>query len=148
MARESLQSGPQSPNLRIFGLIFNVNTIKIRKNLTNLAREYFSNIFLARHEIWVVHPWLKVIMLIKDAKKNLNFFNTRFAYRWIRRLTLTMHQGEFHFATILPNCPDFWRAGIILGNSLNKIHKTRLRVIVLIREVFPTIMNINNKVKK
>ncbi len=26
-------------------MIFNVNTIRIRKNLTNLAREYFSNIF-------------------------------------------------------------------------------------------------------
>jgi len=52
VARESLQSGPQSPNLRIFGLISDGNTIKIgKKNLTNLALEYFSKIFLARHEI-------------------------------------------------------------------------------------------------
>jgi len=51
VARESFQSGPQSPNLQIFGLIFDGNTVKIRKNLTNLARKYFSNIFLARHEI-------------------------------------------------------------------------------------------------
>jgi len=29
------------------------------KNLTNLARECFSNTFLARHEIWVVHPWCR-----------------------------------------------------------------------------------------
>ena len=50
-ARESFQFGPQSPNLPIFGLIFDGNIIKIGKNLTNLARKCVSNIFLARHEI-------------------------------------------------------------------------------------------------
>jgi hypothetical protein len=46
-----LKSGPQRPNLRIFGLTFDGNTKTIRKNLTNLARKYFSTIFLASHEI-------------------------------------------------------------------------------------------------
>jgi len=46
--------------MRIFVLIFDVNTIRIRKkNWTNLAHEYFRNIFLARQEIWVVYPWFR-----------------------------------------------------------------------------------------
>ncbi len=51
VARESFQFGPQSPNLPIFGLIFDENNVEIAKNSTNLARECFSNTFLARHEI-------------------------------------------------------------------------------------------------
>jgi len=48
MARESFQFGPQSPNLSIFGLIFDGNNIKIGKNLTNLARESFGNTFFGQ----------------------------------------------------------------------------------------------------
>ncbi len=40
--------------------MFYGNTVKIGKNLTNLARKCFSNIFLARDEIWVVHPWSRI----------------------------------------------------------------------------------------
>jgi hypothetical protein len=43
VARKSFRFGPQSPNLPIFGLIFDENNMKIGKNLTNLARECFSN---------------------------------------------------------------------------------------------------------
>jgi hypothetical protein len=50
-ASESFQCCPQSPNFHIFGLIFDGNTKKLEKNLTNLAHKCFSNIFLARHEI-------------------------------------------------------------------------------------------------
>jgi len=45
VAFETFQFGPQSPNLPIFGLIFDGNNIKIGKNFTNLARECFSNTF-------------------------------------------------------------------------------------------------------
>jgi hypothetical protein len=51
VARESFQFGPQSPNLSIFGLIFDGNNIKIGKNSTNLTRECFSNTFFGPHEI-------------------------------------------------------------------------------------------------
>jgi len=37
VARESFKFGPQSPNLPIFGLVFDGSNIKIGKNLTNLA---------------------------------------------------------------------------------------------------------------
>ncbi len=45
MARESLQSGPQSPNLRIFGLIFDGNTIKIGKKLNQSGPRIFQQQF-------------------------------------------------------------------------------------------------------
>ena len=35
--------------------------------------------------------------------------------------TLTKHQGESHFATVLLSCPDFWPAAIILGIILTKL---------------------------
>jgi len=45
VGRESFQSGPQSPNFFIFGLIFDRNTIKIRKNesirLANVSATFF-----------------------------------------------------------------------------------------------------------
>jgi len=42
VARESFQSGPQSPNLQIFGLIFDGNTVKIRKKLNQSGPQIFQ----------------------------------------------------------------------------------------------------------
>jgi len=47
VARKSLQYGPQSPNLRIFGLIFDGNTIKIRKKLNQSGPRIFQ-----QHIFW------------------------------------------------------------------------------------------------
>jgi len=45
VARKSLQSGPQSPNLCIFGLIFDGNTKKIRKKLNKSGPQKFQQHF-------------------------------------------------------------------------------------------------------
>jgi len=51
MARESFQFGLQSPNLPIFGLIFDGNNIKIGKKLNQSGLRMFQQHFFGPHEI-------------------------------------------------------------------------------------------------
>jgi hypothetical protein len=45
VARESFQFGPQSPNLPIFGLIFDENNMKIGKKLNQSGPRMFQQHF-------------------------------------------------------------------------------------------------------
>jgi hypothetical protein len=78
VARESFQFGPQSPNLPIFGLIFDGNNIKIGKNSTNLTRECFGNTFLARIKFELCIPaldhWFSTYGRWRPTKQNKRQF--------------------------------------------------------------------------
>jgi len=83
VALKSLQSGPQSPNLCIFGLIFNVNTIKIRKKLNQSGPQIFQQHFFGP-------PWnlscasLLFTVLQKYQRKSTG---TKAAWRMLVKLT-------------------------------------------------------------
>jgi hypothetical protein len=57
-ARESFQSGPQSPNLCTFGLIFDVNTMQNRKKLNQFGPQMCEQHFLARMKSELCIPGL------------------------------------------------------------------------------------------
>jgi len=58
---EAFNLAHEGPNFVYFDCFFDKNTLWMFNNLLLLALGYVKKM-LARHEIWVVHPWFNLLL--------------------------------------------------------------------------------------